>query len=119
MKWTLRVGAFVLLSTLAGGVLADEKIAAEKAAGEWLYPRAKVGPILSAGDVSCVIQETADDVGTVLKHYGDKLGIELSEQGAVSGSKGSLSCVLVGSNPTGAGVVATFKKETVCATLVI
>jgi len=116
-----------LLSALAP-CLADEKSQAEKAAADWLYPGAKVISSGQGGAVSCVVQETADDVPTVLKHYGDKLGIELGEAGARTGSAFStpggvtVEYAHVGLKPEAAGVagtVSTFKTKAAVATLVV
>jgi hypothetical protein len=81
MRRVIMFGLVRSLTALAPGLLADEKSPAEKAPADWLYPGAKVVSFgISSGKggaVSCVVQETADDVPKTLRHYGDKLGNEL------------------------------------------
>jgi hypothetical protein len=119
------------LTALTPCLLADEqkKTPAEKAAAHWLYPGAKVVSSVVGGAVSCVVQETADDVPKILKHYDDKLGIQLlgPEAATQSGSKskGGVTTVeyaLVRLKPGAAGGTATvfsFKTKTAVTTLVV
>jgi hypothetical protein len=120
-----------LLTALAPRLLADEKkkTPAEKAAADWLYPGAKVVSSRLGGAVSCVVQETADDVPRILKHYDDKLGIGLlgpeaaTQSGSVS--KGEVTTVeyalvrLKLGAAGGTATVFTFKTKTAVATLVV
>jgi hypothetical protein len=120
-----------LLTAVAPHLLGDEKktTPAEKAAADWLYAGAKVVSSELGGAVSCVVQETADDVPKILKHYDDKLGIGLlgpeaaTQSGSVS--KGGVTTVdyaLVRLKPGAAGgtaAVFSFKTKTAVTTLVV
>jgi hypothetical protein len=131
MRQIIMLAVVGLLTALTPGLLAgeQEKTSAEKAAADWLYPGAKVVSSGRGGAVSCVVQETADDVPKILKHYGDKLGIGLlgPEAAAQSGSesKGGVTSVeyaLVRLKPGAAGgaaTVLTFKTKTAVTTLVV
>jgi hypothetical protein len=100
---------------------------AETAAADWLYPGAKVVHSGHVGAVSCVVQETADDVARALKHYKDKLGIELREESAIqtggakpSAGGGPVEYAHVGRKAAGGtATVSTFKTKTAVATVVI
>jgi hypothetical protein len=99
---------------------------AEKAAADFLYPGANVIHSGHAGAVSCVVEETVDDVSKVLKHYGDKLGIELQEEmalgtgGKASAGGGSVEYAHVGRKAAGGiGTVSTFKTKAAVATVII
>jgi hypothetical protein len=99
---------------------------AERAAADWLYPGAKVIHSGHGGVVSCVVQETANDVAKVLKHYADKLGIELQEETAIqTGAKGStgggsVEYAHVGRKAAGGtATVSTFETKTAAVTVVI
>lgn len=118
------VGGF--LTALAPGLLAGDKSPAEKAAADWLYPDAKVKFTGKGGAVSCVVQETADDVSKILKYYGNKLGIELKQVGSQSGTafNGGVTVEYthVGLKDGAAGgtdTVSTFKTKTAVSTLVV
>jgi len=105
---------------------------AEKLAGDWFYPGAKV---VSSGSsttndatVSFVVQETADDVSKVLEYYRDKLklGIKLQETGEIVGGKldGKVAveychAPLKPGAAGGAATVSTFKTKTAVSTLVV
>jgi hypothetical protein len=126
MRLVIMVGVIGLLTALVPGLLAGEKSPAEKAAADWLYPGAKVIHSGHGGAVSCVVQETDDDVARVLKHYEDKLGIELREETAIqtgvkgSAGGGSLEYAHVGRKAAGGtATVSTFKTNTAVATVVI
>jgi len=120
-----------LLTAVAPRLLGDEKkkTAAEKAAADCLYAGAKVVSSEVGGAVSCVVQETDDDVPKILKHYDDKFGIGLlgpeaaTQSGSVS--KGGVTTVeyaLVRLKPGAAGgtmAVFAFKTKTAVATLVV
>jgi len=122
-----------VLTALAPRLLADEKkTPAEKAAADWLYPGAKVvsaaphaGPV---EPVSCVVQETADDVPKILKYYKDKLRIALDPKGIggtgnfTAGGRPIVEYASVRLNLGAAGgtaTVCTFKTETAVTTLVL
>ena len=71
MRPIITLAVIGLSAALAPRLPADETSPAEKAAAEWLYPDAKVVSAGNGGMVSCVVQETADDVPKVLKHEPD------------------------------------------------
>jgi hypothetical protein len=130
MRLVITVGVVGFLTILAAGLLAGEKSPAEKAAADWLYPGAKVmsSGISSGkgGAVSCVVQETADDVPKILKYYGDKLGTELKQVGTQSGGafngRISVEYAHVGLKQGAAGgamTVSTFKTKTAVSTVVV
>jgi hypothetical protein len=131
MRPIIMLAVVGLLTALTPRLLAGEqkKTPAEKAAVDWLYPGAKVVSSELGGAVSCVVQETADDVPKILKHYDDKLGIGLlgPEAATQSGSesKGGVTTVeytLVRLKPGAAGgtaTVFTFKTPTAVTTLVV
>ena len=117
----------VLLAALAAGPRAQETSRAERAAADWLYPGAKVTSSGNSGDLSRVVQETADDVGTVLKHYGDKVGLKLEPAGGTAGSTDAPGLGVVqythdGLRPDKAGgsaSVSTFKTKAAVVTVVV
>jgi hypothetical protein len=131
MRPTIMLAVVGLLTALTPHLLADEqkKAPAEKLAADWLYPGAKVVSSGLGGAVSCIVQETADDVPKILKHYDDKFGIRLlgpeaaTQSGSVS--KGGVTTVeyaLVRLKPGAAGgtaTVFTFKTKTAVTTLVV
>ena len=117
------------MTALAPVLQAGEKSPAEKAAADWLYPGAKfVSSGISSGKggaVSCVVQETADDVPKILKHYGDKLGTELKTKGMQTGGASDSGVlefahvVLKQGAAGGTTTVSTFKTKTAVLTLVL
>ena len=115
-----------LLTSLAPCLVADEKSPAERLAADWLYPGAKVIHSGQGGAVSCVVQETADDVPKNLKHYANKLGIELRAGTAIQTGGRSTGGETVeyahsGRKPgaaDGTVTVSTFKTKSAVTTLV-
>ena len=126
MRQVIMLAVVGLLTGQAPRLLAGEKSLAEKAAADWLYPGAKVISAGHGGAVSCVVQETADDVPKILKHYGDKLGKKLQERGYQTGAGSTAGVTVeyshVGLKPgaaSGIATVSTFKTKTAVATLVV
>jgi hypothetical protein len=132
MRTKIMLAVIGLLTALTPRLLADEqtkKTPAEKADVEWLYPGAKSVSSGVGGAVSCVVQETADDVPKVLKHYDDKLGVGLlgpeaaTQSGSVSkGGETTVEYALVNLKPGATGgtaTVFTFKTKTAVTTLVV
>lgn len=129
MRMVIMLGVVGFLMALAPGPQAGEKSPAERAVADWLYPGAKVvasGSSGTVGAISCVVQETADDVPKILRHYGGKLGIELKAVGAQSGGASDRGVPVeythVGLEPGAAGrsaTVSTFRTKTAVVTLVV
>ncbi len=127
MRPVLMLAVLGLLAALAPRLSADEKSPAERAAAEWLYPDAKVVSASKGGSVSCVVQETADDVSKVLKHYEDKLGLEIrpksaAESGVKFKDEKTTEYAYARLMPEAAGgtaAVLTFKTGTAVATLIV
>jgi hypothetical protein len=130
MRSVIILAVLGFLTIPAPCLLAGEKnTAAEKAAADWVYPGAKVVSSGLGGAVSCVVQETADDVPKVLQHYDDKLGLRLlgpeaaTQSGSVSKDgvttvEFALVRLKVGA-AGGTATMVTFKTKSAVATLVV
>jgi hypothetical protein len=104
----------------------DEKHVAVKKAEAWLYPSAKTGSSSQSGSISCVVQQTTDDVPAILMHYGKKIGIDLEKfarHGIAGGGVDSRYFVLsspVESSQDGSSThVLTMMTKNACVTAVI
>jgi hypothetical protein len=124
MRWVLLVVGFSFLAAAPKQVAAVDarQSEAEKAAGEWMYPKAKVSSNGRAGAIYLVVQDSTDSVEKILKYYGDKLGVQLL-QGTGSGSKKDYvpkEGMEYVSYRTSAGAnIVTIKTSTACVNLVI
>jgi len=118
------LGAIFAISYAAAS--GDEKHVAVKKAEDWLYPSAKTGSSSQSGSISCVVQQTSDDVQAVLKHYGKKIGIDVSKfekQGIAGGGTADrqfvLSSPVDGSQAGNSAHVLTMMTKDACVTAVI
>lgn len=127
MRRAFLLAPAILLAALAAVSEAQEKSLAEQAAADWLYPGAKVTSSGNSGDLSQVVQESADDVSKVLKHYADKAKAKFGVAGSSSGSGEApglgmvqyTHAVLKPEKVGGAGSVSTFQTKAAVVTVVV
>jgi hypothetical protein len=135
MRWATAWIVVTLLPCALPAIVAAGESPAEKiVAGDLRYPGAK--DVTKSGNgpapttLTCVVQESTDEVAKVVKYYRAVLGIDdLAEVCAMAGSKGTPQALVVfvaagSKSKSGAVSVvatckATFQKKNACVTVVI